>query len=275
MLNHIITERSITILIKNRPEIIDNTHPNFNKVENALKAGKSEEEILKLINTSKAVIDFGEGKVQVKNGEIIYNNKVVHSALATRILSLMERGFDINPFTKFMENLYQNPSKSAVDELYGFLEAGGLPITEDGHFMAYKKVKEDYMDCYSGTIDNSIGARPSMPRYEVDEDSNRTCSTGLHVASYSYMAHYPGDRIVICKINPKDVVAVPNDYNNAKMRVCEYEVVNEVELIDEEITPNIISDEEAYSEEYDHDYAFEDEYEEDYFDEEEFTEPKE
>ena len=249
-MNYIVTEKSITILINNRPEIIDNTHPNFERVEKALKNSASETEILHLMNVTKAIISFSEGAVQVKDGDITYNGKVIHSSLSRRIISLMENGFDITPFTNFMENLYQNPSKSAVDGLYDFLEACNLPITEDGYFLAYKKIASNYTDCYTGDIDNSIGAKPSMPRYEVNEDSNQTCSTGLHVASYSYMSHYSGDRIVICKVHPKDVVAVPNDYANAKMRVCEYEVINEVKFKDEEITPNVITDDEAYADEY-------------------------
>lgn len=254
--NYIVTENSITVLINNRPEIIDNTHPNFLAVEQALKDGKSENDILVLMNTGKAIEKFVEksevarGNIKIENGEIYYMDEVVHSALATRIISLMDNGFDITPFTNFMENLYENPSYRAVNELYGFLEACNLPITEDGHFLAYKKIKHDYTDCYTGKMDNSIGATVSMPRYKVNEDKNQTCSTGLHVASYSYMSSYSGDRIVICKVNPKDVVSVPTDYNNAKMRVCEYVVVNEVALSNEEITPNVISDDEVYSEEY-------------------------
>ena len=253
MVNYIVTNESITVLINNRPEIIDSTHQNFKAVEEGLKSGMSESQILDLMNIGKAVEKFAaptNGKVKVKDGSIFYNGKEVHSALSRRILSLMENGFDITPFTNFMENLYQNPSKSAVDELYGFLEACTLPITPDGYFLAYKKVNANYTDVYTGTIDNSIGTKVSMPRYEVDEDSNRTCSTGLHVASFSYMSHYSGARTVICKVHPKDVVAVPKDYNNAKMRVCEYEVVNEVENLKEEITDNVISDDEVYSEEY-------------------------
>ena len=257
-LSYIITQNSITILIGNKPEIVDSTHPNFERVENCIKNGCSEEEILNLMNVSKAVVGFGEGKVQVKDGEIIFNDKAVHSALSTRILSLMEQGFDITPFTNFMENLYKNPSKRAVDETYGFLEACNLPITEDGCFLAYKKIKDDYTDCYTGTIDNSIGAKPRMERYEVDENSEVTCSQGLHVASYSYMSHYSGDRIVICKVNPKDVVAVPADYNNSKMRVCEYEVINEVAVREEEITSNVIRDKDAYSDVYDFSVDFSD-----------------
>jgi hypothetical protein len=36
------------------------------------------------------------------------------------------------------------------------------------------------------------------------------------------------DVIMICKVNPKDVVSVPVDYDNAKMRVASYEVVGEI-----------------------------------------------
>jgi hypothetical protein len=51
---------------------------------------------------------------------------------------------------------------------------------------------------------------------------------------------------MICKVNPADVVAVPSDYNNAKMRVCKYEVINEVDVKDEEIPENVVRDSEAY-----------------------------
>jgi hypothetical protein len=32
---------------------------------------------------------------------------------------------------------------------------------------------------------------------------------------------------VVVKVNPADVIAVPNDYGNAKMRVCQMEVLRE------------------------------------------------
>ena len=33
---------------------------------------------------------------------------------------------------------------------------------------------------------------------------------------------------MIVKINPRDVVSIPTDYNNAKGRACRYEVIGEV-----------------------------------------------
>lgn len=124
-----------------------------------------------------------------------------------------------------------NPSHRAVQELYSFLETGSMALTEDGYFLTYKKIRENWTDIHSGTFDNSIGAKPYMPRNMVDENSEKTCSNGLHVCSYDYLSHFGGcdsNRVVLCKVNPKDVVAIPKDYSNTKMRVCEYEVLQEV-----------------------------------------------
>jgi len=122
-----------------------------------------------------------------------------------------------------------------VEELYKFLDACSLPITSDGCFLAYKKVRWDYKDLYSNTMDNSIGQVVKMSRNEVDENSNRTCSHGLHCAAFGYMSAYGAqgtdegsDKVIIVKVNPKDVVAIPVDYQNQKMRVCEYTVVDEL-----------------------------------------------
>jgi hypothetical protein len=131
---------------------------------------------------------------------------------------------------RFVENLMENPSRRAIYELYSFLEECNLPITDDGHFIAYKRIRNDWMDVYSGTIDNHIGQKPSLPRRNVDDDCRNTCSYGLHVCSLGYLAHYSGERLIAVKVNPKNVVSVPVDYHNSKMRVCEYEVITELDL---------------------------------------------
>jgi hypothetical protein len=38
-----------------------------------------------------------------------------------------------------------------------------------------------------------------------------------------------GGRLVAVKINPADVVSVPSDYNNQKLRTCSYTVMFEIE----------------------------------------------
>jgi hypothetical protein len=83
-------------------------------------------------------------------------------------------------------------------------------------------------------MDNSVGNVVEIPRNQVDEDSNRTCSHGLHVANWNY-AHTQfassdasSDIMLEVEVNPADVVAIPTDYNNAKMRVCKYKVLGVV-----------------------------------------------
>jgi hypothetical protein len=141
---------------------------------------------------------------------------------------MLQDGFSVEPLVLFMENIMLNPSARAVNELYGFLERNNLPITPDGYFLAYKKVRDSYLDCYSGTIDNSVGQTPSMQRNKVDDDKDRTCSYGLHFCSKEYLRSFGGSRTMILKINPRDVVSIPTDYNFSKGRACAYEVIGEL-----------------------------------------------
>jgi hypothetical protein len=112
------------------------------------------------------------------------------------------------------------------------LEKNALPITPDGHFLAYKKVRNDFLDIHSGTMDNSVGQIVEMERHEVNDNKDETCSTGLHFCGMSYLNHFGGSdsRTVIVKINPADVVSIPSDYNNAKGRACRYEVIGELNV---------------------------------------------
>lgn len=183
---------------------------------------------------------FSQGKLQIdpKERKVFYvadEDTVPHlvdNSLTTRVIDMVRAGdTGVNTLLNFLEKLMENPSRRAVNELYGFLQANDIEIAEDGDFYAWKKVRDDYFDIHSGTIDNSPGTNPRVARNMVDEDSNRTCSYGLHVCSKSYLPHFgscANDRILKVKVDPKDVVAVPADYNNAKMRTAGYVVVEDV-----------------------------------------------
>jgi hypothetical protein len=164
------------------------------------------------------------------SGRLTYKNYPVADIFVTRALNLYKSGMT-NPlqhFLKFLDNLYQNPSSSVVQRLYQFLEHGSMPTTEDGCFLAYKKVTPEFKDIYTKTIDNSVGAVCTMPRSLVNDNDDQTCSTGLHFCSYEYLSQYGNsstNTVVIVKINPRDVVSIPTDYNDTKGRCCEYTVV--------------------------------------------------
>lgn len=202
----------------------------------ALRAGNDAEadtlhhKLAELAEPAKRIIEAGEGRVVVIDGEVLFDGEPINNAVTRRIIWGLKEGFDMLPYIRFLDNLMENPSKRAVDELYGFMEANNLGITDDGYLIAYKRVREDYLDIYSGKIDHSVGQKPSMARNKVDDDKDRTCSYGFHFCSMSYLPHYgagPGNRIVIVKVHPRDVVSIPSDYNNAKARCCTYEVIGE------------------------------------------------
>ena len=223
----IIQGNNVTVVIGNKPHTISKTHITYQKVIDAIKAGDWET-VQNIIEPKKVVLDFGQGRVSIKGETLYWDGEQFNGTLAVRMINMLQEGFTIEPLVKFMENLMENPSKRSVDELYTFLEKNNLPITPDGHFLAYKRVRDDYKDCHSGTMDNSPGKVVEMPRYKVDDDKDKTCSSGLHFCSEGYLKHFGGARTVIVKINPRDVVSIPSDYDNTKGRACRYEVIGEV-----------------------------------------------
>lgn len=224
----LIQGNNIVVVIDNKPHTINKTHITYQRVVDAIKANDWDT-VKDVIEPKKVVLDYGQGNVAVQGDKLFWKGEEMHNALSNRMIQMLQDGFPIEPMIQFMENLMQNPSKRAVTELYGFLEKNSLPITPDGHFLAYKKVKQDYKDCYTGTMDNSVGSVVEMERNRVDDDQNRTCSTGLHFCSRDYLNHFGGERVVIVKINPRDVVSIPTDYNDSKGRACRYEVVDEID----------------------------------------------
>lgn len=227
MFPYIMQGKNLTVVIDNRPHTITETHICYGKIIEALRA-QDWDAVRDLIEPRKVVINYGRGHVKIVDDVFYWRDEVMHNAMTTRMTAMLRDGFSVEPLAAFMENLMQNPSKRAVDELYGFLEKNNLPITPDGHFLAYKRVRGNYHDCHTGKMDNSIGKIVEMERNRVDDNRDRTCSSGLHFCSESYLTAFGGERTVIVKINPRDVVSIPSDYNEAKGRACRYEVIGEV-----------------------------------------------
>lgn len=225
---YLIQGNNIVVVIGNKSHTISKTHITYQKVLDAIKA-QEWDSLPDIIEPKKVVLNYGQGNVSIQGETLFWKGKELNTGLSVRMIQMLQEGFPIEPMVNFMENLYKNPSKRAVTELYGFLEKSNLPITPDGHFLAYKRVREDYLDCHSGTMDNSVGKIVEMERHDVDDNKDNTCSTGLHFCSMSYLSSFGGARTVIVKINPADVVSIPSDYNDAKGRACRYEVIGEVD----------------------------------------------
>lgn len=226
---YLIQGKNIVVIIDNQPHTVTSTHIGYEKIKQAIR-DNDWDAVKDVIDPKKQILEYGAGNVAIQGSKVFWKEREMHGVLTNRLIEMYQDGFPIEPLIAFMENLMSNPSKRAVEELYGFLEKGNLPLTPDGYFLAYKKVRADFRDCHTGTMDNSVGQIVEMERNAVDDDQNRTCSAGLHFCSKEYLSHFGSSdsRTVILKINPADVVSIPTDYNNAKGRACRYEVIGEL-----------------------------------------------
>ena len=223
--------KNVILVINGKSHTISkDTHMNYGKIIDALKS-KDWDALNDLVEPKKAIVNFGMGYVTIDGDKVSWKGQPFHNALSTRMIEMYQEGFPIDPMIRFMENLMKNPSKRSVDQVYGFLEKNKLPITEDGYFLAYKKVQRDtYLDIHSRTISNKIGETVTMDRNLVDDNPDSHCSSGLHFCSESYLSNFGSgsDPVMILKISPEDVVSIPTDYNGAKGRCCKYTVIAQV-----------------------------------------------
>lgn len=287
---------SITVVIerdgKSRPYNVDKTHHSWDKLKEAYKANDSDM-FLKYLDVEEVKKEFvkidSQGQptgLELIDDTFFFNGKQLHNVICQIILDLREEGSNIDPMVKFLENLMENPSSRAINELYPFLQHRQMPVTEDGCFVAYKAVQGNFYSKASGTltliqgesdssghINNAVGQVVECPRNEVDDDRAHECSHGLHVGSLAYSGpngwyRNGGDRVVLVKVNPRDVVSVPRDHKNTKLRVCKYEVIGEFEMpLDQAQYERVPQDEifENY-EEYEEDWE-DDDYDDEYYDE--------
>lgn len=232
MVNFISLNGTLHMILGGRPVDVNKEDKHYPEINDALKSNASEDDILRILNAeAQRMQDYMKlsDDIVIESGAISFQGEPIDTVLNAHILRMMEEGFDISPMIKFLKNLMQNPSHRVIHHLYRFMEFGKIPITDDGCFLVYKAVKADFTDIYTGTFDNSIGQIPKVPRRLVNDDPRETCSYGLHVCSFGYLPYFShaNGHVLVCKVNPQNVVAIPYDYNNTKMRVCEYEVVSE------------------------------------------------
>ena len=101
----------------------------------------------------RAVKKAGGDRVTVENRNVFVtdsdgNRREVTGVVVNRVLDSIAAGYDVKPLFNFLTKLYDNPSNRAINETYDFIEACNLPITPDGDFLAYKKVRKDYLDVH-------------------------------------------------------------------------------------------------------------------------------
>lgn len=206
----------------------------FEEFKDLIKTGQTELLLTKFLDVRARIEKYTDKNFYIKNQQLYLkgDETPIPADISKKLLELEASGEDFMPLVRFWKKLKSNESQESIKQLYGFIEHNKIPLTEMGDIVTEKGVKQrsgapvgELVDDRTGAIDNSLGMEVFMDRKDVDENPNQTCSHGLHVAAPEYVQKfYSGGVIIQCIVNPRDVVAVPTDYNNTKMRVCRYVV---------------------------------------------------
>jgi hypothetical protein len=231
------------------PRIIPSTHINFSNIKMGLMSPDDvpERDLYRLADAATMVADTLERlseRVTMKGDTLYFDGDPMENRLTRHIVDMI-RADDDNymGFVMFLENVQANPSKASRKALFKFLDKHDLVITSDGCFLGYKGVTADgkslragaedvtvtmpdgTVEVHKGYIPYPVGAVVEMPRSLVDPDRDTACSVGLHVGTHDYATSYSRDGLRTVKVNPRDVVAVPSDSNDAKIRAHRLTVV--------------------------------------------------
>ena len=222
------------LALDGKPHVIDSSHPNFKDIKERLERDNlSGMEFL--VDPANKIRQYYDNQITVDNGIVKYNGIVLKNNITNRIMTMCKNGDNPTFLVNFLKQAVSNPNPNILEQIDAFLVAVNIPIGKDGCLLAYKAVDSDYKDIYTHTIDNSVGQTVSVDRKSVNDDSSVGCSHGLHCGAIEYVKSYGGvsngksqNKLVIVRVNPKDIVSVPKDHSYQKIRCCEYTVVASV-----------------------------------------------
>lgn len=253
-------------------ENISDQHQNFESIVSALinKPEGYAAVVYDLANIPKTIgrkFRTLSDRVTTDGSEVYFDGDPIDGSLAQYILKLLredaqkaasffdgggtaaeettEGGATWEALIKFLESLYANPNEQSRNSLYEFITRYGLTIRKDGSFIAYKGLNEEFGSHnrgygivddveVNGVLMNLPGSVLRFPRRDVDSNTSVGCSQGLHAGTHAYATQWArGGKLVAVAIKPINVVSVPDDCTFQKLRVCEYEVLNEVDPLEE------------------------------------------
>lgn len=244
ILSHNFTGQSLVMVYVDdngvHTKIVERSHPNWTMVLKLYKAGNYTA-LIPALDVSTAINRQFKGRFVVKGSQVFYGGHAVSGYLVDRILFFMrELPQQSERLIKFAEKLYRNPNQQVIQQLYKFLEHKGIPLTDDGDFLAYKGVAPDYYSHTAGNIRilkgkvkngrvyNGVGEEIIAERNDVCDDPTQGCAAGLHIGSWQYANDFRRNgHLMVVKSSPADAVMVPSDCGYQKLRSCHYFVIAE------------------------------------------------
>lgn len=240
-------EVNLTAFIDGQMFSATDSHPNFERIEEMCRQGdESVIAFFDISHTAQERFRRLSERVTISGGTIYLDGEAVDNSLTQQVVRFINDGVDdFEPLILFFEKVQNNPNPHSREQLYRWLADRDFTINPDGNILAYKGVKTTSAEhryesiatgtavvdgvTHTGSIPNPIGAIVEMPRSAVQHDPSVGCHTGLHAANWDYAYSWSQGAVLTVEINPRDVVSVPTDCSDQKMRVCRYTVVEVVE----------------------------------------------
>jgi hypothetical protein len=232
--------KSITVYLSEDTFTADSSHKYFDEIVKCVKYGYPEQDIINMFSPKTRVNAYFKSSGLYGchfDGSLVWVNGLsIPDELSSLIIQHVDEGTSPVGLIAFFSKLQKNPSFKSRTQLISFIKRHGLTITPTGNFIAYKGVRHDGKSLNSGAasvdgvlvtgrIPNELGTTITMPRNKVNDDTHVGCSTGLHAGAWKYASTFGTGPTRAVEIDPVDVVSVPKDCNEQKLRVCRYIVV--------------------------------------------------
>jgi hypothetical protein len=234
----ILTTKSGTTLLTpaGKHHTIPSSHVNYTKILDAIRERRWTD-IDTLLDVKKEIeqaVQFktdGLIRISVATGEVFFNERPLKPSFAKQLLALHEDNFDIRPYVRCLAKIEASKFDRARDYFANFMDRTITPINDEGNFILYKRVQDNYKSFYDGKTDNSIGSEPRLTEKEADPNPANTCSSGMHCCTHEYLPHYHGGqgKVVICEVDPRDIIAfVDEGSQGLKLRCLGYKIIGEL-----------------------------------------------
>lgn len=235
---------SIVVLLNSGDiRTVTEEHPGFKDLIDQLNTNPADEAKLLSIMDPAKHIHTRASKVSERftfiGGTLLFDGDPLEGPLADFIVNIATNSDTPDSYAawvNFAEKLATNPSEESKEHLFHFIRTHGLTVTPEGDVVLYKGVRSDGTSVHAGpgivngqqmngNLPNEVGSVLEFPRSQVNANRGIACATGLHAGTFDYASSFSQGRLLTVTVNPRDVVSVPSDHSNAKVRVSRYTVV--------------------------------------------------
>lgn len=241
------TSQSITLFYSNGDiDTVPDNHANFTHLLNYLEGTSSyggtpdDEAVRAMVRFSASIaaeLTAVSNRFDLSGNRITFDGQKLRKGISKHIMRMYRAGDDNwKAVVRFLQRLSLNPSESARENAFAYLDRHDITITPDGMLILYKGVNFNsgsihhgaaYVNgvIHHGSIPNPVGAVVQMLRDMVNPDRMIGCSHGLHAGTWAYANSFARGMTLKVLVHPRDIVSVPEDCNEQKVRVSRYRVL--------------------------------------------------